>query len=175
MLKRVSALKEEACWLEEEAQHLESAVLEKIEVAVTGSEVEGLFGLLRGAILHPSISSAPPPPKKACHSSSATISHPPPQELAGAVPEASHPTTKDVEQALEAVSPATSPASEEALPAHMQPLCLQLGASKEYTNARLKAVQRAINLMCHNLCTCVQSAFGGRVGVSLLWHILFQS
>ena len=65
----------------------------------------------------PSISSAPPPSKEACHSPSTTISCPPPQELAGPVPEASDPARKDVEKALEAVSPAASPASEEALPA----------------------------------------------------------
>ena len=104
-------LPQEAHWLEEEAQHLEMAGLGKLEAAVAGSEAEGLYGLLRGAISHPSISSAPLPPKKACHSQSATISHPPPQELAGAVPKASDPATKDVEQALEAVSPASEGSS----------------------------------------------------------------
>ena len=75
---------------------------------MAGLEVEGLYRLLRGAILYPSISSAPPPPKKAHHSPSATISHPPPQELVHAVHKASDPATKDVEQALEAVFPAAS-------------------------------------------------------------------
>ena len=130
MLKRVSSLKEEARQLEEEAQCIETAGMGKIEMVVAGSEVEGLYGLLRGAISHPSISSAPPPPKKAHHSPSATISHLPPQELAGAIPKATNPATKDVEQALEAVSPAAPPTSEDALPAHMQPLHLQLGGIK---------------------------------------------
>ena len=111
MLKRANSPKEEAHWLEEEAQCLETAELGKIEAAVAGSEVEGLYRLLRGAILHPSISSAPPPPKKACHSPSTNISRPSSQELAGAVPEAYDPETKDVEQASEAVSPAASLAS----------------------------------------------------------------
>ena len=63
-----------------EAQHLETEGLEKLEMAVAGSEVEGFYGLLRGAVLHSSMSSAQSPPKKVCHTPSATISHPPPQE-----------------------------------------------------------------------------------------------
>ena len=47
MLKRVSSLKEETHWLEEEAQCLETAGFGKTEVVVAGSEVEGLYGLLR--------------------------------------------------------------------------------------------------------------------------------
>ena len=93
--------------------------LGNIEVKVAGLEVEGLYMLLRGAILHPSISSALPPPKKVHHSPSANISHFSPQEVAGALSEASNPATKDVKQALEAVSLAASPASEEALSTHM--------------------------------------------------------
>ena len=49
-------MKEEACQLEKEAQHLDTAGLGKIEAAVAGLEVEGLYRLLRGAISHPSIS-----------------------------------------------------------------------------------------------------------------------
>ena len=52
----------------------------KMEAAVAGSEVEGFYGLLRGAMLHSSISPAPPPHKKICHTPSATISHLLPQE-----------------------------------------------------------------------------------------------
>ena len=161
MLKRVSSLKEEAHWLEEEAQCLEMAGLGKIEVAVAGLEVEGLYRLLMGAISYPSISSVPPPPKKSHHSPSATISHPLPLELAGAVPKASSPAAKDVEQALKAVSPAASQASEEALPTHMQPLCLQLGASREYTNARLKDVHRGHQThMPHSVHMCTECIWG---------------
>ena len=81
MLNRVSSLKEEAYQLEKEVQCIEMAGLGKIEAAVAVSEAEGLYRLLRGAILHPSIFSAPPHPKKACHSPSATISHLPPRSL----------------------------------------------------------------------------------------------
>ena len=43
---------------------------------------------------------------------------------------------------MKAVSPAAPPASEEAIPTHMQPLHIQLGASNEYTGARLRAARR---------------------------------
>ena len=77
-MKRAGSLRKEAHRMEMEAQHLETEGLGKIEVAVAGSEVEGFYGLLRGAMLHSSISPAPPPYKKICHTPSTTISHPPP-------------------------------------------------------------------------------------------------
>ena len=52
-----------ASWLREEAQQLETKQFGKIIVAVAGSEAEGLYRLLRGAISHSPISSAPSPPK----------------------------------------------------------------------------------------------------------------
>ena len=100
----------------------------KIEAVVAGSEAEGCYWLLRGAIAHPPTSSAPPPSKKACHAPFDTVCHSPPQESTG--PEVSKPATGIAEQALEAASPAALPALEEALPAHMQPLCNQLGGIK---------------------------------------------
>ena len=120
----MGALWEEAQKLEMEAQHLEADGLEKMEVAVAGSEAEGFYGLLRGAMLHSSISPAPPPHKKVCHTPSATISHLPPQESTG--PDVSEP----VDLAMKTVSPAAPLASEEAIPTHMQPLCIQLGGIK---------------------------------------------
>ena len=102
------------------------AGLGNVEVAVPGLEVEGLYGLLREAISHPSISSAPSPPKKAHHTPSTTVSHLPPQEPTGVAPKASNPATEIVEQASEAVSPA----SEEVLSANIQPLHIQLGGIK---------------------------------------------
>ena len=76
-------------------------------------------------------------PKKAPCAPSATVSHLPPQESIG--PEASAPA----EQALESASLALPPASEDEIPAHMQPLCIQLGASKGCTDVRLRAAKRA--------------------------------
>ena len=82
-------MKEDAHRLEMAAQEIETKGLEKVEMAVTGLEVEGLYGLLRGVMSHPSISSASPPHKKACHTLSTTVSHLPPQESTG--PEISGP------------------------------------------------------------------------------------
>ena len=64
------------------------------------------MGLLRGAMLHSSISPAPPPHKKVHHTPSATISHPPPQESTG--PDVPEPA----DQVMKAVSPAAPSASE---------------------------------------------------------------
>ena len=57
LLKRANMLREEA-------QQLVTEGLGR-EVAVVGSEVQGLYGLLKGAISHSPMYSAPPPPKKA--------------------------------------------------------------------------------------------------------------
>ena len=122
-------MKEEAHRLEMAAQEIETKGLEKVEVAVAGWEVECICGLLRGAMSHPSISSASPAHNKACHTPSATVSHLPPQESTG--PEISSPKVDIPEQALGVASPAVPPASEETLPSDMQPLCIQLGGIKQ--------------------------------------------
>ena len=107
---------------------MEMAGLGKIEAVVAGSEA-GLYRLLRGAISYPSAPSAPPIPKKVCHTLSATISCSPPG-VWRCCTKASNPAVKDVKQVLEAPSPAAFPASEEALPTHIQHLCIQLGGIK---------------------------------------------
>ena len=91
-------LHEEAHQLDSEAQHLETEGLEKMEVAVTGSEAEGLYRLLRGAVVHSSLSTSSPPPKKTCHAPFPFLPHLPPQEPKE--PEAS----VSAEQALESTS-----------------------------------------------------------------------
>ena len=126
-LKRTGSLREEAHRLEMEMQCLETEELGKMEEAVAGSEVEGFYGLLRGAMSHSSISPAPPPHKKIYHHLPST-----PQESTG--PDVSDPADQAMKSA--------SPASEEAIPANMQPLHIQLGASNEYTSARLRAARR---------------------------------
>ena len=60
----------------------------------------------------------------------ATISKLPPQEPEETVPEVPTPAVKEVKLASEAPSPAFTPALEVAIPAHMAPLCLQLGVSR---------------------------------------------
>ena len=65
-----------------------------MEAAVTGSEAEGFYGFLSGAVSHFSLSTSSPPPKKTCHAPSSTISHLPPQE--SKEPEASVPGVGEV-------------------------------------------------------------------------------
>ena len=135
LLKRASSLTEKA-------QQLENEGLEKIEVAVAGSEVEGLYGLLRGAISHFPLSSGPPPPKRTGHTPTTTISHPLPQEPKGAVPEASDPPIEGVKQAPEAVSPAAPEALEVAIPPTWHPFAYSWGALRGCTSARFRVAKR---------------------------------
>ena len=157
LLKRVGSLWEEAHKLEMEAQHLKVEGLEKIEESVAGSEVEGFYGLLRGAMSHSSISPAPPPHKNVCHTLSATISHLPPQGSTG--PDVPDPA----DQAMKAVSPAVPPASEEAIPANMQPLYIQLGALNKYTGARLRAARRVHQTSHATICAHICKVHLGMV------------
>ena len=151
----MGTLWEEAQKLEMEAQHLEACGLEKVEVAVAGSEVEGFYGLLRGAMLHSSVSSAPPPHKKVHHTPSATISYLPPQE--SQEPKAPGPA----EQALESTSSTAPSVLEGEIPANMQPLCIQLGASREYTDVRFWVAGRAHQpLMPPFACMCARYTWG---------------
>ena len=92
--------------------------------AVAGSEVEGLYGLLRGVASYSHPVPSQPPIKKPCFASSTTISQPTLQESTG--PEVSEPTG----QATGPASSAVSPAQEEAISAHMQPLRVQVGDIK---------------------------------------------
>ena len=116
---------EEAHRLEMAAQEIETKGLEKVEAAVAGSEVEGLYGLLRGVMSHPSISIASPSHKKAHNTPSATVSHLPPQESTG--PEISGPTVAIPKQALGVASLAVPPASEDTPPLICNPFALNWG------------------------------------------------
>ena len=96
----------------------------KLKEAVAGSEAEGLYGLLRGVTSHSHPLPSQPPPKKLCYAPSTTISQLPPQE--STEPEVSDPAG----QATGPASPAAPSALEEAIPAHMQPLQIQVGGIK---------------------------------------------
>ena len=67
--------------LREEAQHLEIVGLQKVEMAVAGSEAESLNGLLRGALSHSLMSTAQPFIKRHHQATTTTLSKLPPQEL----------------------------------------------------------------------------------------------
>ena len=88
----------------------------KMKEAVAGSEVEGLYGLLRGVTLHSHSLPSQPPVKKPHFVPSTTISQPLPQESTG--PDVFDPAG----QATGPASLAAPSALEEAIPAHMQPL-----------------------------------------------------
>ena len=124
LLKKASHLRQEACRLEEEVQHLEAEGWGKLGEAMAGSEAEGFYGFLRGAAAHSLPLPSQPPPKKPHPIPSATISQPPPQDSKG--PEVSDPA----DQAAGPASPAAPLAPEEAIPAHMQPLRVQVGGIK---------------------------------------------
>ena len=118
-------LHEEVHKLESKTQCLETEGLEKMEVAITGSEVEGLYGLLRGAVVHSSISTSSPPPKKMHHAPFSFISDLPPQESKEL--EASVST----EQALESTSSTAPSVLEGEIPAKIQPLHIHLDGHQE--------------------------------------------
>ena len=84
--------------------------------AVAGSEVEGLYGLLRGVTSHSHPLPPQSPSKKPCYAPSTTISQPLPQESTG--PKLSDPAG----QATGSASPTALSALKEAIPTHMQPL-----------------------------------------------------
>ena len=142
MLKTVSSLKEEAHQLEEEAQHLEMEGLGKVEVLVAGSEVEGSYGLLRGAIAYSSVSSAPPPLRKP------TTFCPP---LSPICPlrnlQVSHPKSPILQQGWQnrhwKLLLQLPPWLQRKLsPPTCSPFAFNLGASKECTDGRLRVTKR---------------------------------
>ena len=118
--------------------------------AVAGSEVEGFYGLLRGAISHFSISSAPPPPKKVCHTPSAIISHPPPQE--SQEPEASGPA-KEVPESTSVTVP---PVLEGEILANMQPLCIQLGGVKRVYRCQVESCREGPSTSHATVCAHIR-------------------
>ena len=130
-------LHEEACKLESEAQHLETEGLEKMEMAVTGSEAECFYGVLRGAVSHSSLSN----PHLLLRRLAMPLTPPFP----------SAPSGIQRTQSLCSCIAGTGiylfnyPFSfrKREIPAEMQPLCIQLGVSKECTEVRLRVAGRA--------------------------------
>ena len=123
LLHQASQKREEAQKLEEEVQQLEMEGWGNMREAVAGSEVEGIYGLLRG-VKSCSCLLLSQPPLKISLIPSSCISQPPSQESTG--PEASDP----VGQAMVSVSPAAAPAPKEDILAHIQPLRIQMGGAK---------------------------------------------
>ena len=91
---------------------------------VAGSEAEGLYGLLKGVTSYPHPNTSHPPMKKPHLSPSSTTTQSPLLEPTG--PDVSDP----VGQATVSSPPVATPAPEEDIPAHMQPLRVQVGGTK---------------------------------------------
>ena len=124
LLKRASSLREEACRLKAEAQHLETKGLGKMEVVVAGLRGRRFLWASEGNnvtllhIFHPT-------------SPQESLPYPIHHHLPYA-PSGVHRTqvSNPADQAMESASPAVLPVSEEVIPANMQPLCIQLGGVK---------------------------------------------
>ena len=107
-----------------EAQQLETEEWGKLREAVVGSEVEGLYGLLRGVTSCSHLFSSQLPVSQPHLSPHSPISHQPPQESTG--PEVSGPAGQATMSALSAATPAP----ESDILADMQPLRIQPGGAK---------------------------------------------
>ena len=98
---------------------MEAEGLQKIKSAVSGSEAEGFYGLLRGAVSYTSSSSILPPPKKHCPAPTMTMSQPPSQKHENMAPQVSGLMAEKEKETPEAPSLASSEAAEETIPNHM--------------------------------------------------------
>ena len=123
--------------MEERAHELETEGWRQMREAVTGSEAENLYGLLKGVASYPHPASSQPPTKKPHFSPSATITQSALQESTG--PEVSDPAG----QATVSASSAVSPAPEVDILAHMQPLRVQVGEPSMCTSVGLRVAKRA--------------------------------
>ena len=157
---------EEAHKLESEVQHLKMEGLEKMEAAVTNSEVEGLYGLLRRAVTHSSLSMSSPP-KKSCHAPYSFIPHLPPQEPKE--PEASGPA----EQALESTSLTAPSVMEGEIPANMQPLCIQWGGIKRVYRCQVEGCREGPSTSQATICAHIYKVHLGVGLVCLLYNKSF--
>ena len=130
---------------------------------IAGSEAEGLYGLLRGALItFPHVLCSTP--SKKCHQAPiTTVYKPPPQELREVKPKPSAPAAKGDVMAQEAPSLAISQALEVAIPTHMTPLDLNVGASRVY-KCQVEGVQwETIDLPGCHMHSCVLGPFGVRL------------
>ena len=162
LLQRASLLWEEAQRLEQRAQQLETEGWGKMKEAVAGSEAEGLHGFLRAVTLHSDPLPSQPPLKKPHFAPSTTISQPPPQESTGR--EVSEPAG----QATGPASPAAPPAPEEAIPACMQPLQIQVGGIKQVYKCQVEDCKEGPSTSWTTICAHIRKVY---LGVRLVCSI----
>ena len=130
-------LRKEAWRLEERAYELETDGWRQMREVVAGSEAEGLYGLLKGVASYPHCASSHPPMKKPHLSPSSTITQSPLLEPTG--PQVLDPAG----QATVSSPAAATSAPEEDIPAHMQPLRVQVGVQSMCISAWLRVAKRA--------------------------------
>ena len=123
----------------------------RIEMAVAGLGVEGLYRLLRGAILHSLMSSAPPYPKNA----PTTQPPPSPSHSSGVRGSCTQSFHRETELAPEVPSLAASPVLGMAIPAHMTPLCLQLGGIKRVYKCQVEGCSEGPSTSQATICVHV--------------------
>ena len=145
---------------------METEGLEKMEVVVTGSEVEGLYGLLRGAVAYSSLSTSSPPPKKTHHAPFSFISHLPPHE--SKEPEAS----VSAEQTLESTSSTAPSVLEGEIPANMQPIHIQLEGIKRVHRCQVEGCREGPSTSCATICAHMHKV---HLGVGLVCPLCNKS
>ena len=147
---------------------MEAEGWEKFREAVTGSEAEGLYGLLRGVTSSSHHTPSKPPPCQSCPSPGPSASPQPPQESTG--PSTSDPVGPATVPAPVDVTPATG----DDLPVDMQPLCIQLGGTKRVYQCRVEGCRECPSTSRAAFCAHVRRAhLGVGVGVPSLPQILF--
>ena len=112
-----------------------------------GSEAEGFYGLLRGVTSCSHLLLFQPPLQRSCLVPSSSVSQPPPQESTG--PEASDPAG----QVTVSAPPAATPAPKGDIPAHMQPLRIQLGGTKQVYQWQVEGCKEGPSTSWAAVCT----------------------
>ena len=167
LLQEASSKREEARKLEAEAEGIEAEGWGKLREAVTGSKVEGLYGLLRGVALSFCPLPSKPLPSPPCISPSPSVHSQPPQE----------PTQPET---LDPVGPATVPAPAAAtratgddIPADMQPLRIQLGGTKRVYQCRVEGCKEGPSTSRAAICSHIRRVHLGMGLVCPLCHKSF--
>ena len=167
LLQGASAKREEAKRLEMEAEELEAEGWGKLREAITGSEAEGLYGLLRGVTLSFCPLPSRPFPSRSCISPSPSAPSQPPQE----------PTKPE---ALDPVGPATmpapvaaTPATEGNIPTEMQPLRIQLGGAKRVYQCWVEGCKEGPSTSHAAICSHIRRVHLGMGLVCPLCHKSF--
>ena len=135
-----------------------------MELAAAGSEAEGLYGILRGALSHSPILMTQPPAKRHHQAPTATVSKPPTQEPEKVEPESFAPIHEGHIPGQETSSLTISQALEVAIPANMTPLCLHVGDIKRVYMHQVEGCSERPSTSWTAICTHVHWAhFGVRL------------